>query len=91
MDRSITAKTREPGGQAGEKLYRASDELHDAGKELQEAAVSMSEAGERVANAATAADLKREISDRAFIELKFTVAQLKEQVAILLHRTREMP
>ncbi len=80
--------TREPGGQAGEKFYRVSDELHDAGTGLQEAATSMSEASERVATAETAAGLKREISDRAIAELKFTVAQLSEQVKILLHRTR---
>ncbi len=91
MDRPSVFKTREPGGQAGEKFYRASDELHDAGKELQEAATSMSEASERVATAETAAGLKREISDRAIAELKFSVAQLKEQIAILLHRTRDMP
>ncbi len=90
MDRPSAVKTREPGGQAGDKLYRVSDELHDAGTGLQEAATSMSEASERVATAETAAGLKREVSDRAIAELRFSVAQLTEQVKILLHRTRHL-
>ncbi len=91
MDRPDVARTRAPGGQAGDKLYRASDELHDAGKELQEAATSMSEAGERVATAATASNLRQESSDRTIVEMKLSIAQLKEQVTILLHRTRDLP